>query len=639
MRRGPLVVVVLFSMCAGLAVLAWVLRIPPGPRSVVLITIDTLRDDRVGPRGAGAALLPSLTPALDALAARGTRFDQAWTVAPLTVPSHATILSGRLPAQHGLRTNRPRYRLAGAADRPWATLAEAMKEAGCGTAAFTSASVLRADQTGLDAGFDVYDEVPAAPRGSLVESERRGEETVTRALEWVRSRVAGGPVFLWVHLFDPHGPYDAPVPYGAGASHLADAQGYDGEVAYTDHQVGRLLDGLAAAGLGGAVVAVVADHGESLGEHGEATHGFLLHEATLHVPLILADGVRGVAAGARRSEPASTRDLAPTLLALAGAPIPNGMSQRTLLDRPPPGTAPAPTPVYAETLYGYDGFRWAQTFALRIGSWKLVDAGSETFETDLATDPRETVAGRPYVGPPPVSPSTGAPLSLSDGLDALRAAAAGPDAGGAPASPIAGGGYFGGGSAAALLPANENRRLPSPYARIGDLTILDTGKTFLQAGAADLALAQFDEVVKRDPANPEAQNWRGRALQKLKRPLEAAHAFRASFGLGWTDPACIEKGLQAYLQEIRAAELRENGRGATDAASEAIAFLESARGRGVPDSCMTAVFEVPIRLHRGEAAKARDAHARSRRFAPTPETDRFIQQNDELLGSPEAPPK
>src|SRR6185436_6435014 len=242
-------------------------------------------------------------------------------------------------------------------DRRFLTMAEALKEQGFATGAFVSASVLRADDTGFDAGFDVYDEVPRATPGALHDAERagRGEETVEKALEWAKSR--RGSIFLWVHLFDPHAPYDAPVGWAAGPAHVADAQGYDGEAGYADHCVGLLLKGLAESGRDDAVVAVVADHGESLGEHGEPTHGYLVHEATLHVPLIFA--ARGLAP-ARRAEPVSSVDVFPTLLSLARVAMPPQIHGTGLFAK---SADAVPRPIYAESVYGWHACRWAQTFA------------------------------------------------------------------------------------------------------------------------------------------------------------------------------------------------------------------------------------------------------------------------------------
>jgi hypothetical protein len=539
------------------------------------------------------------------------------------VPSHATFLTGLLPPQHGLRTNRPSRRIPRREDRTWATLAEALRGAGCRTGAFVSASVLRAEETGLDAGFETYDDVPPAKPGSLTESERRGEETVARALEWARG--GRGPVFLWVHLFDPHAPYEAPPPWGAGPAHAADETGYDAEVAYADHCVGTLLDGLAKAGLGDAIVAIVADHGEGLGEHGEATHGLLLHEATLRVPLLLADPRGGVTPGLRRDVPVTTRDLAPTLLALAGVPVPEGMSRATLF---PKEDDEARSPVlYAESLYGWDAFRWAQTFALRIGSWKFVDAGPEAFECDLGRDPGETAATRHDTAAAPDAATPGAPRSPRDAIDALHAAAKGPaDAStSAPPSGMDGGGYWGGtGGTAAVLDAAENRRHPSPYARIGDLAVLDAGKALLGAGSAEEALRRFDEVGARDAGNPQAPFWRGRALATLRRFAEADQAYRKALDLGFLDPRCVEKALQASAQAALA--------GDAAAPARAAAFVEAARGKGVRDSCWTAIFEVPLWLQAGDPVRARAAHERSRAFPKTPETDRAIEANEALPG-------
>jgi arylsulfatase A-like enzyme len=614
MRRGPLLVIALLLAGAGLASLGLLLRIPPTPRTVVLVTIDTLRADRVGAYGRS----PSITPRIDALAAGGAVFEQAWAVAPITVTSHATMLTGLLPSQHGLRTNHPRHLLAPRDRRTWSTIAEALRGAGCRTAAFVSASVLRADRTGLDAGFDVYDDVEPAKPGAIHESERRGADTVARAAEWIRT--TEGPAFLWVHLFDPHAPYDAPLPFGAGAAEAATARGYDAEVAYADHCVGRLLDALAESGRGDAVVAVVADHGEGLGEHGEATHGFLLHEATLRVPLVVS-APGSVGAGTRRADPVSTRDLAPTLLALARVAIPEGMPDTPLFGP----RAAEPAPVYAETLYGHEAFRWAQAFAVRVGPWKLVDAGPDVFECDLASDPGERSSVRLDAADLSAAPARPRPLPLEDALDLARRAATGPGGPvGEEAPSVSAGGYFGGGAGGGVvLDPGENRRLPGPYARIGDLALLEAGQSLLGAGAAERALEQFDAWARRDPPNPQAQNWRGRALLRAGRPGEAAAAFRAAFDLGWSAPECVEKALQASALTSDPGE-----------AARGLAFAETARGRNVAATGMSSLLEAALHLVRNDRGRARDCLERAKSFPRTPDLERGIEQTERLLDAP-----
>ena len=583
-------IVIAILAAAALIVAAAVVLLRPGPPPIVLVTIDTLRADRLGAYGRS----PSITPALDALAARGVVFEKAWTTAPLTVPAHATLLTGLLPPKHGLRVNQPPSRLPAPAARRYVTLAEALKEQRYATAAFVSASVLRNESTGFDAGFDVYDDVSAGT-GSLLDAERpgRGAETVARALAWARS--APRQSFLWVHLFDPHAPYDAPAGWGAGPDHVADATGYDAEVAYADHCVGKLLDGLAEAGLGDAVIVIVADHGEGLGEHGEASHGYLMHEATLHVPLIVA--APGLPAG-RRTGPVSIVDVFPTLLALAGHPVPQQVNGTPLF-----GTGAgdaADRSVYAESLYPWHTCRWAQEFALRRGDAKLVLSGPRRMAFDLAHDPSEDHA---------------AGLDASRAEDAgqlMRVASAPPlgaGADGEPSAPLPT--YFGGASDEAIpvLPEEENAKLPSPYDRMDVLHRLDAACALVGAGRAGEALDRLQEILREEPGNVQCAFWVGRALEALRRPAEAAAAYRRAFEIGFTSAACVAKALNCSLKALT----EPAAPGAAGEWDRAVAFLAAARGKGFRDNAATYLFEAFLYLDDAhvDRAKAEDGLRRA----------------------------
>ena len=260
--------------------------------SVLLITLDTTRADHINAN----------TPTLLALRKSGIAFVNADSPVPLTLPAHSSILSGVIPPHHGLRNNG-----GGTFPSDRDTLATNFQHAGYRTGAFVGSFVLD-HRFGLDRGFDVYDdEIPRDPADTALsmEAERRGSVVIDRALAWLH-QPDGRPFFAWVHLYDPHAPYAPPAPY---------PQTYDGELAYTDAQVARLLGAIDRRH---TIVAVVGDHGEGLGEHGELTHGLLLYEPTLHVPMIV-----GAPGGKPRvvREPVSTIDLAPTLASLAGVPM------------------------------------------------------------------------------------------------------------------------------------------------------------------------------------------------------------------------------------------------------------------------------------------------------------------------------
>ena len=290
----------------------------PAP-NIVLITIDTFRADRLG---------TGVAPAIDRLAASGIRFTSARSAVPLTLPSHATIHTGLLPPAHGVRENG-----VDVLDAAHPTIARLLKGAGYDTAAFVGAFVLD-HQFGLAQGFDTYDDqIPRDPDATdRLEAERRASVVVDRALGWLDARQSPNKsaisnlqsaFFLWVHLYDPHAPYDPPAEFRARA-----ATPYDGEIAYADAQVARLLETLRARGaMDHTIVVVAGDHGEGLGDHGERTHGMLLYDSTLRVPLVVAVPGR---APETRDEPVSLVDLAPTILRAAGVTPPAAMKGQDL---------------------------------------------------------------------------------------------------------------------------------------------------------------------------------------------------------------------------------------------------------------------------------------------------------------------
>jgi arylsulfatase A-like enzyme/Flp pilus assembly protein TadD len=335
---------------------------PPSRPSVLLITIDTLRADRLG-RG--------LTPSLDRLAAEGMSFEAARANVPLTLPSHATIMTGALPPEHGVRENG-----AGRLDGARATLARAFAGAGYRTAAFVGAFVLDR-RFGLADGFQTYDDRIRRDRLApyRLEAERRAGEVVNAAIPWISDASASPPFFAWVHLYDPHAPYDPPSEY------LQRARGhaYDGEVAYADAEAARLIAAARDRAGPSLVLVVASDHGEGLGHHGEATHGMLAYDSTLRVPLIVSGP--GARPGAMDA-PATLRDLAPTLLALAGLPIPGGMTGANLF-------AGQRSEVYAETVYPRAA-GWSPLRVLLDGQWKLIQSTS-TELYDVVRDPEERV--------------------------------------------------------------------------------------------------------------------------------------------------------------------------------------------------------------------------------------------------------
>jgi arylsulfatase A-like enzyme/Tfp pilus assembly protein PilF len=345
---------------------------PQPGQAVLLITVDTLRADALGAYGrAGAA-----TPWMDRLAAEGLRFEDAHAHSVVTLPSHASLLSGRYPNDHGVRDNAG-FRFPPDVD----TLATLLKAHGYATGAFVSGFPL-ASRFGLGRGFDVYDDrfVDSRSGHAFFEQERSGSETVALARQWLDTQ-HGRPVFCWVHLYEPHFPYAPPEPL---ATRFRDAP-YQGEVAAADAALGPLLEPiLTAGGSGRTLVALTADHGESLGEHGESTHGIFAYEATLRVPLILY--FPGRLKPAVVSQPARHVDLLPTVLAALGLPVPADLPGHNLLAA---GGAPAADATYFEALAGTLNRGWAPLYGLIQQRLKYVDLPLPELY-DLAHDPHET---------------------------------------------------------------------------------------------------------------------------------------------------------------------------------------------------------------------------------------------------------
>jgi choline-sulfatase len=342
------------------------------PQRVVLITIDTLRADRVGCYGAARAH----TPTLDAAAASGVRFETAISPTPLTLPSHTSLMTGLQPPSHGVRHNSI-YVLS--AEIP--TLAEQMRAAGFETAAFVGAAVL-SRRFGLDRGFGVYDDgfLDGRMSGTVGYAERPAGAVVDATLDWLGT--APDRFFLWVHFYDPH--TDHKPPRGFASAFASDP--YAGEIAYVDAQLGRLLGRIRARwGPEQLLLAITSDHGESLGEHGEITHSYTIYEATQRIPLILSGA--GLPAGAVVSQLARLIDVAPTLTALSGAPAlapTDGRSLVALIE----GDEQLARSAYIETLATQLDHGWSPLIGIRSGRYKFIRAPRPELY-DLVRDPAE----------------------------------------------------------------------------------------------------------------------------------------------------------------------------------------------------------------------------------------------------------
>jgi arylsulfatase A-like enzyme len=370
--------VALLAVAAVVRLAPPLLSSAPDDWNLLLVTLDTTRADRLGAYGYRHAE----TPALDALAEQGVRWERCYAPAPLTLPSHASILTGLVPIRHGIHANGREVLVDGAQ-----TLAEILRERGWSTGAVVGAFVLDR-RFGLAQGFEHYDDDLAGadepPRFGY--TERDASRVTDAALAWLE-RSAGRPWLLWVHYFDPHSPYAAP---GFNAK-LSPQSPYDAEITYADSQLARLLGFLEETGKARrTLVVVTADHGEGLWEHGESTHALFAYDSTLRVPLIVRfpDG-RG--AGSVVSERAALVDLLPSVLGWLGQDAPSGLDGRALRleNAPPVATEPETRAIYFENEGPAHLFGWSRLRGVVAGRDKLIVAPRPELY-DIEDDPRET---------------------------------------------------------------------------------------------------------------------------------------------------------------------------------------------------------------------------------------------------------
>ena len=373
-RRAAIGLLVLAIAAAGWWLLPRAGRAGRGDLNVVLITLDTLRADHLGAYGATMVQ----TPHLDALASSGVVFDQVMTVAPLTLPAHSSIMTGQFPPRHGVRDNGGFF--LGPEQQ---TLAELLSARGYRTGAAVGAFVLDS-KWGLDQGFDAYFDdfdLTNVKAMSLASVKRPGNEVVDLALDWMDD-VADQRFFAWMHLYDPHAPYESPEPFRSRYP----GHPYRGAVAFTDAQVGRVFDFLDQRALAdNTIVIVTSDHGEGLGEHGEETHGFFIYESSMRVPLIVR--VPGVTPR-RVSQPVRSVDIMPTVLDLIGAEVPPALAGVSLWPLLSGETREMALEGYGEAMYPLHHYGWSELTALRSDRYKLISAPKPELY-DLERDPHE----------------------------------------------------------------------------------------------------------------------------------------------------------------------------------------------------------------------------------------------------------
>jgi arylsulfatase A-like enzyme len=483
----------------------------PGPKAeggerptpgapVVIVTIDTLRADRLPAYGYGKVE----TPNIDTFRGDAVLFENAYSHCPLTLPSHVSLLTGLLPPAHGVRNNLG-YRLD-AGLHP--TLAVLLKGRGYAAGAAVSAWVLRKD-TGLGASFDRYDDVQGQAQGSVAELQRPGAETVAAALAFVAEQ-RGKPFFLFVHLYEPHAPYAPPPPQRRrwGAT-------YEGEIAAADAALGVLFSGLKNAGVyDDALVVLTSDHGEGLFDHGEEEHGILLYREVLHVPLMVKRP-HGAGAATSVTRTVGLADVLPTVMASLGFPEPAGLAGRSLWSRPE-----GPAAVYSETYYPRIHLGWSELHSLVDDRFHLID-GPRPELYDLRRDPGERTD---------LSGERAATVAaLQRELGQTRGDFRAPQAvGAAEREKLQALGYLSGatgdGAAEPSTRANPRDHVKAREEMKGVMRSASEGDD-----AA--ALLKLQALLAREPGFFDAQWEMGRILARTGRLAEAARAYRQAMAL------------------------------------------------------------------------------------------------------------
>lgn len=533
---------------AGLALLLVALflacgrGIPASERSIVLVTLDTTRADRLGAYGHRGGL----TPNLDRIAREGVLFEDAVSPVPLTLPAHASLFTGRYPASHGVRHNGI-YRLR----ESETTLAEHLRSHGFATAGFVAAYVLNRG-FGAEQGFDLYDDVPGnrfeEGRDRIYDAQRTAGAVNGRVLPWLDARRPGERFFLWVHYYDPHDPYAPPEGEGPLAG-----EGYDREISYMDARFGDLLRALEERGLlDRSVLVVAADHGESLGEHGEKTHGIFLYEGAVRIPMILrAPGL--VPSGKRLPGPAELVDLAPTVLEILGLPPLPAAQGRSLVPRLAGKDDGRGRLAFAESLMPRLEFGWSELRMTTDGRFKYVEAPRPELY-DLREDPREerNLAAN--------EPERGGELAaaLARWVAETRDDAAESDAA-RPLDPdeeakLRSLGYLGGD----FFKSGEAAGRTDPKDGIVEVRRLDEARERLAAGDAAGALPGIEAVLRANPRNHQARTSKALALIELGRLEEAEEEAMAQLAASETD-AEASAVLQEKARGLLASVLRLRG--------------------------------------------------------------------------------
>jgi len=520
--------------------------------NVILITVDTLRADRLGCYGFTAID----TPTIDLFGSRGIQFERCIAQTPLTLPSHVTILTGTLPLFHGVRDNGGFL-----VPKDLVTMAEVFHEAGFATAAFVGAYVLDS-RWGLDQGFDYYfDQFDLSDFEMISFSmvQRRANEVMDEALRWLEAK-KDRPFFTWIHLYDPHSPYEPPEPFANKYDHP-----YLGEIAFVDSELRRLWDFLETRRLlTNSVLIFTSDHGESLGEHREETHGFFIYEEAIHVPLIFVTPIRKLQ-GISVPQTVALADIMPTLLEMIGLPVPEGVQGRSLIPLFFKPQRKSDRFIYAETFYPRFHFGWSELCSVQKSPFKLIIA-PEPELYDLETDPEET-----------------SNLAASEGklLDSLLKEARDfmddHSRGAFQMNPgpvdeetrekLAALGYIG---SFTSLSATSDKKLANPRDKIDVFNELSRAREMGMGGNAGEAIAVIEKIIAQDSDISEAHSALGDIHFRLGRYEEAVIHFLRSLVLKPDDTFAVLNVANCYLRLKRA--------------DEAESFLLEFVQKGFPDS-------------------------------------------------------
>lgn len=462
------------------------------PELIVLFSIDTLRADRIGSYGYGGAS----TPNIDSFAEDAILYESAWAHVPLTLPSHVTVLSGQLPSSTGVRDN-----LGFPVPEELLSFPELLADAGYQTAGFVSSWVLRGE-TGIGRMFDHWDDqLPNGSAETVGELSRGGEETVAASLRWLRS--TSGPRLVFVHIFEPHTPYDPPEEFQK-------PEPYDGEVSHADALFGELIRGLEELGLyDDALVVLFSDHGEGLGDHGEAEHGIFLYREALQVPLIVR-WPGGSESGTRVSTPVGLVDVAPTLL--SGAKLDHALlgGDGEVLPRRE-GGEPGSRVIVSETMYPRIHLGWSELVSAVEGKYHLIDAPTVELY-DVLEDPGE-VSNAAQENRRVVARLREATGRYDRSLDMMSAVSRDE------AARLASLGYLSGGT-------TRHGPLPDPKDRISELQEYQRAATLLGSGDLERSLRLLKAVTAENESFADAWILRGRVEERLGQLDEAVESYR-----------------------------------------------------------------------------------------------------------------